>query len=158
MMECRLRADRRDAFALQNRDHVAVLRKFIGTSHSARAAPNNGHAASICQSDCRVERLMSECVFVDELFNCPDCYRLRARIENACAFAQAVLWAYAAANLGHVAGGTRQRGSFEEAPFGGKSEPLGNSILERAAVFHALRVWAIDAATGLRARGRFVEQ
>ena len=85
-------------------------------------------------------------------------FSARARVEDTRALTEAILRAYATANLGRVAGGTRQRGGFEEAPFGIKGEPLGDSIRERVGAFDALRVWAIDAAPGLRTRGRFIKQ
>ena len=142
----------------KNGDGVTEFRQFIRASHSARTAANHSDLEPVRWSDCRIEFLMCECVFIDELFHRTDGYRLRARVEDARILAQAILRTYAAANLGYIAGGARQRGGFEEPPFGCEREPLGNSIRERAAVFHALRIRAIDAPTGLRARGGFVEQ
>jgi len=49
---------------------------------------------------------MRERVFIDESFDGADGYRVRTRVEDARALAQAILRTYAAANFRHVAGGT----------------------------------------------------
>ena len=56
----------------KNCDGVTELRQFIRASHSARTAANHSDLESVRRSNCRIEFLMRERVFIDELFDRTD--------------------------------------------------------------------------------------
>src|SRR3546814_320307 len=62
------------------------------------------------------------------------------KFDDAIAFAQPVLRADAAADLGHCRGGVRQLIGFAQPPLGGQPQPVGDMVVERAmhrAIGHA---------------------
>ncbi|MCY1171583.1 hypothetical protein D9M73_116970 [compost metagenome] len=85
----------------------------------------------------------------DELFDRSDRHRAMAgKFDDAIAFAQPVLRADAAANLGHGRGGIAQLIGFAQAAFGGEAQPVGDVIVQRA-MHRAIRHAALRAAPGL---------
>src|SRR4030095_13521428 len=88
----------------EDRDGITKLCQFIRARHSARPAADDRNLQSVRWRNTRVGCFVGKGVLVDESFHRADRDRLRARIQNACAFAQSILRTNAAADLRHVAG------------------------------------------------------
>jgi hypothetical protein len=79
-----------------------------------------------------------------------------ALLNDAIAFAKAVLGADAAANLGEVVGGGADFVCFLHPALGAQLQPVGD-VVRQGAVYGAERDAALAAAAGLRFRGGLIE-
>ena len=94
---------------------------------------------------------MGECGFGDVFFHAADGDRAEFFIQGTSAFAQAVLWADAAAHFGQAVGRVRQFSRFNDATFVSQAQPIGDVVVQRAFVL-AIRVTTAQTAVGLRGR------
>jgi hypothetical protein len=70
------------------------------------------------------------------------------KFDDAIAFAQAILWADAAADFGHGRGAVGQFIGFAQAAFGGQAQPVGDVVVQRA-MHRAIGDTALRTARGL---------
>ena len=91
---------------------------------------------------------LGEGVVGDEAFDGADGDAFEAFLDNAIAFAEAVLRADAAADFGEVIGGGGDFVGFFQAAFGGELQPVRDVVVQRA-VHRAERHAALAAAAGL---------
>src|SRR3546814_5997238 len=92
-------------------------------------------SSDVCSSDLLAQvraPTLRERGIDDVLFHRTDGDRAEAGFQRAIAFAQAVMWAHAAADFRQRVGLVGEIGGFEQAAFLGQPQPFGNRILQRS--------------------------
>ena len=132
---------------------IAHAAHFLGDRHPAGAGADDPHRLRPLDPGLRrLDPAVAEGGVGDVALHRADGDRLEALLDHAVAFAEAILRANAAANLGHVVGGRGNLVGLFQPPLGRQHQPVGDVVRDRA-VYLTERHPALGAARGLVGRG-----
>ena len=129
---------------------IAAMPQHFRSGKTGRASTNDANRFRALMSRCRwLDPAFGKGRFGDMFFDRANGHRFKTLFDHATAFAQAVLRADAATNLGKIVGLRCQFIGFPHPPLGCHHQPVGDVVMQRT--IH-LTKWhtALRAARGLR--------
>ncbi len=124
----------RAVIAVINRDLHALAAQHVRRGQTAGTGTDNSNAfTSLLRGRDRLDPAFFPRGVGDVFLDRADGHGAMARfLDHAIAFAQAVLRADAAANLGECIGGLADLVGLLQPPLGGQAQPVGNIVVQRA--------------------------